>query len=101
MDFLDEYFANIPYNTNVRVSKSQMLSLPAGFVPTILGEPKFGCLGQYRRGQLHAYDMNSYWLIHKDHFNPETHPIEHVVVDAPEWLVLGLAVLDAIIGEDE
>jgi hypothetical protein len=99
MDYLDREFQNVPFNRNMRISKRQLPSLPFGFKPSF-GEPKLGCVGQYRRGLLHAYDMQHYWLIHKDHFNPETHPIEHLVVDAPHWLALGALAIASLFSDE-
>jgi hypothetical protein len=97
MDYLDEQFRNVPFNKNLRFTKIQHPTLPYGFKLSI-GDPKWGCVGQYRRGLLHAYDMKTHWLIHKDHFNPETHPIEHLVADAPHWLALGAIAIAGIAG---
>lgn len=95
MDYLDTYFENLPYNKDEKFSKMRMRELPMGFKPGI-GELKFGCVGQYRRGLLHALDMQDHWLIHKDHFNPETHPIQHLVADAPHLLALGAIFLGGL-----
>jgi hypothetical protein len=104
MDHLDIFFTKTPFNKNIRFSKSEIRELPPGFTPSI-GEPKLGCIGQYRRGLLHALDMQDHWLIHKDHFNPETHPFEHLVVDSPLWLVLGALAIGGLtsmaLGDDE
>ena len=96
MDNLDVYFKNIPYNTDVKFSKNGRNELPAGFIPSI-GEPKFGCVGHYRRGLIHVLDMQEHWLIHKDHFNPETHLIQHLVSNAPHWLVLGAIIAGGLV----
>lgn len=88
-----EIFRNAPYNLNKRFSKADLPELPSCFRPTILGEPKWGMLAQYRCAcmNLHAYDFGDYWEIHRDKQNPVTHPIEHLVEDAPR-------VLGAIVG---
>ena len=107
MTNLVESFRYAPYRVEKKFTKRELPYLPSGFKPTILGEPKIGMLGQHRWGLLHAYEFPDYWLIHKDEFNPETHPIEHLVKDAPFWgLIAGLAVagitkaaLDWIFGE--
>ena len=76
----DSQLEGISFHQNVRFSKHDMPALPEGFIPHV-GDFKEGCVGQYRRGQFHAYDMKDYWLIHKDRFNPDTHPIEHIMFD--------------------
>jgi len=77
---LDRAFENIPYHKNVRYSKQEYPTLPEGFRPHI-GDYKEGCVGQYRRRLLHAYDMKDHWLIHKDKYDPDTNPIEHLIHD--------------------
>ena len=89
MNRLEQYFENVDYNQDLRFEKRDFTSLPSCFKPTILGEPRWGMLAQYRCGLYHAYEFDTYWEIHKDKRNPETHPIEHLVEDAPHWLVLG------------
>ncbi len=87
---LQLFFANVPYNKDFTFSKSKLPTLPPCFKPTLLGEFRFGMLGQYRCRNLHAYDFGNYWVIHKDRRNPETHPIEHLIEDAPHWLAIGI-----------
>ncbi|MFW9888998.1 MAG: hypothetical protein ACFFER_12495 [Candidatus Thorarchaeota archaeon] len=95
MDYLDIMFRDVPFNKTIRFNKIEYPALPSGFKPGV-GELKWGSIGQYRRGLLHAYDMKSHWLIHKDHFNPETHPVEHLLVDSPHTLLLGALVIGGI-----
>ena len=78
-------FKDMPFRVEKRYSKQDLPFLPSCFKPTLLGEPKIGILGQYRCGLLHAYEFPHYWLIHKDEYNPETHPVEHLAKDAPHW----------------
>lgn len=94
---LQRYFENIPFHKDIRFSKREFPSLPMCFKPTIWGEPRLGMVGQYRCGLLHAYDFGDYWLIHKDRKNPETHPWEHLVEDAPHLLLAGAAIAGAVI----
>ena len=89
---LQSFFDNVPYNVDRIFSKSALPHLPPCFKPTLLGEYRFGMLGQYRCKNLHAYDFGSYWKIHKDRRNPETHPMEHLVEDAPQLLAAGVVI---------
>ena len=98
MNRLEQYFERIPFNKDIRFDKREIPSLPAGFKPTILGEPRWGMVGQYRCGLLHAYDFGSHWVIHKDKRNPETHPIEHLVEDASQWFLFGALAAGVIAG---
>jgi hypothetical protein len=90
---LHEIFSDIPHSVKMKFSKKEIPELPSCFKPTILGEPKWGMIAQYRCAcmNLHAYDFGDHWEIHKDKQNPLTHPIEHLVEDAPR-------VLGAIVG---
>ena len=84
---LQRYFERIPFNMDVKFTKHQLPYLPLCFKRMFLGKPKLGMFGQYRCGNLHAYEFESYWLIHKDRRNPETHPVEHFILDVPHRLV--------------
>ena len=90
---LDAFFKDYPFGKDVRFEKRDLPRLPSEFKPTIFGEPRVGMLGQYRRGLLHAYEFQNHWEIHKDEYNPETHPVEHLVHDAPHWLAAAGAIV--------
>ena len=94
---LERYFEKIPFHTELKFSKSFLPNLPSGFKPSIEGDPRIGTRGQYRCGTLHAYDSRDCWLIHKDRWNPETHPWKHLVEDAPHWLAAAAAVAAPIV----
>ena len=93
MTDLQRYFDRVPFNTDVKFTKQQLSHLPSCFKKTLLGEPRLGMIGQYRCGNLHAYEFGSHWLIHKDRRNPETHPVEHLIEDAPHWLAIGMTIV--------
>lgn len=83
---LHAIFKDIPYNEDKKFPKKDLPELPPCFKPTVWGQPKWGMIGQYRCENLHAYDFGDHWLIHKDKRNPLTHPVEHLVEDAPHVL---------------
>jgi hypothetical protein len=83
---LEAIYKDIPYNEDKKFSKDDLPELPSCFKPTLWGQPKWGMVAQYRCKNLHAYDFGEYWLIHKDKRNPLTHPVEHLVEDAPHVL---------------
>ena len=95
-------FETMPCNVDKRISKELLPTLPSCFeqVPFYMGLPRLGMRGQYRCScmNLHAYDFGDYWEIHKDKNNPFTKPLEHLVEDAPNVLVVvaGAAIVGAL-----
>ncbi|MFW9979361.1 MAG: hypothetical protein ACFFEJ_14850 [Candidatus Thorarchaeota archaeon] len=96
---IHEFFKDVPYNKDIKFTKKQLPKLPDCFEPSIWGQPKLGMRGQYRCAcmALHAYDLGEHWIIHKDKRNPHTHPVEHLVEDAPHVLgaMIGVGALAA------
>ena len=94
-----EIFRDTPFNKDLKFTKEQLPVLPDCFTQTIWGQPRLGMLGQYRCSNmnLHAYDFGKYWEIHKDKRDPMTHPVEHLVEDAPHVLgvMIGIGALAA------
>ena len=99
MQDIHEFFERVPFNKDIKFTKEQLPELPDCFEPSIWGQPKLGMRGQYRCAHmaLHAYDMGNHWIIHKDKRNPHTHPVEHLVEDAPHVLgaMIGIGALAA------
>ena len=95
-------FETIAYNIDKEISKELLPTLPSCFrqVPFYMGLPRLGMRGQYRCScmNLHAYDFEDHWEIHKDKNNPFTQPIKHLAEDAPNVLaaVIGAAVVGAL-----
>ena len=67
------------------IPKEQMDSLPSKFKVTKLGWPKKS-IRQYRYGRLHVREYEDRFEAHVDRINPETDPLGHIVLDAPEVL---------------
>ncbi len=53
---------------------------------TALGSKK-GAKRQYRHGNLHIREYDSYYTAHMDKVDPRRDPLGHLLVDAPEYLV--------------
>jgi hypothetical protein len=63
------------------VSKKVMPSLPPWFHPTQLGF-RSGSISQYRSEKGgHVREYAEKFVYHKDKFNPEKQPIEHIIYD--------------------
>jgi hypothetical protein len=56
-----------------------------GLKETALGG-KNGAKKQYRYGRLHIRDYETHYTVHMDAVDPLTNPLEHLLVDAPEYL---------------
>ena len=54
---------------------------------------KKGAKGQYRYGDLHIRDYDSYYSVHMDRIDPLSNPLGHLLVDAPEYLAATAAAL--------
>ena len=69
-------------------------AVPEGAEETMLGLPK-GSIKQYRLDTMHIREYKDGFEVHWDKVDPRKDPVGHLVKDAPELLVLGIA---AIIG---
>ena len=63
------------------------------YEPTILGEKK-GSKKQYRYGNLHIREYDSYYSVHYDKIDPRNDPFGHVLVDASKYFP-GIMMLSA------
>jgi hypothetical protein len=52
---------------------------------TIIGD-KRGAKKQYRYGNLHIREYDSYYAVHMDRIDPMKNPLGHLLVDAPEYI---------------
>ena len=64
------------------------------YEPTILGEKK-GSKKQYRHGNLHIREFDSYYSVHDDKIDPRKDPFGHILVDASKFIP-GMMMLSAI-----
>jgi hypothetical protein len=55
------------------------------FKQTAVGSKK-GAKRQYRYGNLHIRDYDTYYTVHMDRVDPLKNPLGHLLVDAPEYL---------------
>lgn len=60
-----------------------------GWERSALNIPAPGTIASYRKGLYHAHETESEWRIHLDRHDPKTHPIWHLIDDAPLLLMIG------------
>jgi hypothetical protein len=75
------------------VSKEVMPSLPPWFHPTLLGF-RSSSISQYRSEEGgHVREYSKKFVYHKDKFNPEKQPLEHIIYDTQimqSLIILGM-----------
>ena len=72
-------------SNEIIIPKGACELLPDCAKETIWGFPK-GSRKQYRCGRLHIREYDNEYRIHTDAVDPMTHPIGHLIHDAPEVL---------------
>ena len=86
-------YRRIPVHGDLRVSKKLLPRLPYGFVevPDHLGNKK-NALRQYRGPHnIHVLEYADEWSFHRDLVDPRIDPVGHLLLDAPEVPLAGLA----------
>jgi hypothetical protein len=53
-----------------------------------LNIPTPGTVASYRNGQYHAHETRDEWKVHLDRYDPDIHPLLHLVDDAPLLLMI-------------
>jgi uncharacterized membrane protein HdeD (DUF308 family) len=46
-------------------------------------------IASYRKGQYHVHETDGEWKVHLDRYDPEEHPVMHLLDDAPLLLMIG------------
>ena len=57
--------------------------LDPGWVKSSVDIPTPGTIASYRKGAYHAHETATEWKVHLDRYDPEEHPVMHLVDDAP------------------
>jgi hypothetical protein len=86
----------IPPGKSIRVTKAELPELPGEFEGSWAGTPLWiahpGSKAQYRAYPAqHAYELEEEWEFHRDRFDPKENPLGHIIFDAPEIVVAGIA----------
>ena len=85
-------FSSMSSEDDIVILKSVMPSLPDGYEETRLGDPR-GSIRQFRRERVHVREYEDRFVVHEDHYDPRSDPIQHLVHDSPETLfALGSAI---------
>lgn len=63
--------------------------LMSGWKVSPLNLPTPGVIASYRKGRYHAHETETEWRVHLDRYDPEAHPILHLIDDAPLIFLIG------------
>lgn len=73
----------------VVVPKDQVTESPdAGWKRSKINVPSPGTIASYRKGRFHVHETKTEWRVHLDRYDPEAHPLLHLVDDAPLLLMI-------------
>jgi uncharacterized membrane protein HdeD (DUF308 family) len=72
----------------IEVPKSKITEPLQGWKSSKYALPEPGSKGSMRKGRLHAHDHGDSYEVHLDHYDPDTNPVLHLVVDAPVLIFL-------------
>jgi protein-S-isoprenylcysteine O-methyltransferase Ste14 len=62
--------------------------LDPGWKKSRINVPSPGTIASYRKGRFHVHEMRGEWRVHLDRYDPEVHPLLHLVDDAPLLLMI-------------
>lgn len=74
----------------VSVTKESVTeSLGPSWKRSELNVPSPGTLASFRKGRYHVHETENEWKVHLDRYDPEEHPVMHLLDDAPLLLMIG------------
>jgi|SRR5437899_11361448 len=88
----------LPIHQEHKVSRALGLKLPryaehrAGFVDEELLDNY--CIALFDGSSIHIKVYKDYYLVHRDLYDPNIHPIKHLIFDAPKETLAGLFLID-------
>jgi uncharacterized membrane protein HdeD (DUF308 family) len=62
--------------------------LDTGWKRSSLNIPTTGTIASFRKGQYHVHETETEWRVHLDRYDPATHPLMHLIDDAPLLLMI-------------
>ncbi|MDN7023650.1 hypothetical protein FGU65_01835 [Methanoculleus sp. FWC-SCC1] len=85
MTRLDDYLEPLHQGVwEVAVAKDSVTELlDDGWTKSALNLPTPGTIASYRKGQYHVHETAAEWRVHLDRYDPKSHPVLHLVDDAP------------------
>ena len=78
--------------------ESVTVPLDAGWKKSALNVPSPGTIASYRKGQYHVHETKDEWKVHLDRYDPDEHPVMHLLDDAPLLLMIGDTFITLISG---
>ena len=74
-------------NDEISIPKTVLPRLPEGYKETLLGDRR-GAIRQFRHPSgLHVREYSDRFVIHRDSFDPRSHPVRHLIHDSPETIL--------------
>ncbi|MBN2734220.1 MAG: hypothetical protein JXQ82_05110 [Methanomicrobiaceae archaeon] len=74
----------------VAVSKESVTEpLGKDWKKSAINVPSPGTIASFRKGQYHVHETETEWKVHLDRYDPEKHPVMHLLDDAPLLLMIG------------
>lgn len=90
MSELDDFLAPLHQGIwEVIVPKGQVSEAQGeDWIKSSVNLPSPDTIASYRKGRYHAHETKSDWRVHMDLYDPDTHPVMHLVDDAPLLLMI-------------
>jgi uncharacterized membrane protein HdeD (DUF308 family) len=87
---LDDFLAPLSQGVwEVVVPKDSVTEpLDAGWKKSRINVPSPGTLASFRKARFHAHETKNEWRVHLDRYDPDVHPVLHLVDDAPLVLMI-------------
>jgi len=88
---LDEFLDPLHRGIREVVVPKEAVTEPLGTAWKVspLNLPTPGVIASYRKGRYHAHETGTEWHVHLDRYDPERHPILHLIDDAPLVFLIG------------
>lgn len=90
MTGLDDFLEPLSQGVWEVVIPKDMVTEPpgTGWKKSKINVPSPGTLACYRKARFHAHETKTGWRVHLDRYDPEVHPLLHLVDDAPLVLMI-------------